>query len=195
MKINGIYATERKWKDQSHPAIFNFSILTKYTMLTLLWICFIPAVFCEIILWIINKPLPIIKKPLIQLFETCQQIDLRLQQFIFWPGEYMEWVLSSNKLDPKSQAQYIGFWNTLWLIANDVILGAAVGGLMVEYQNDISTFFTTSFQYFDLEIIDKCLIRLLNWPAGLKLNAELSQFFGDLYHWMLYAWRGFDSLI
>jgi phosphatidylinositol glycan class Q protein len=102
----------------------------------------------------------------------------------------MEWVLSSNKLDPKAQAQYIGFWNTVWLIANDVIIGVAVGGLMIEYKNEMATFFTSSFQYFDLEIIDKCLIWLLNWPAGLKLNSELSQFFGDLYHWMLYAWRG-----
>ena len=35
---------------------------------------------------------------------------------------------------------------------------------------------------------------LMNWPAGLKLNSELSSFFGELYRWMLYAWRGYMGL-
>jgi phosphatidylinositol glycan class Q protein len=30
---------------------------------------------------------------------------------------------------------------------------------------------------------------LTHWPAGLKLNSELSLFFGSLYHWMLASWH------
>lgn len=166
------------------------SLIVAYVHVTVLWISLIPRIMFETILWVINTPLPIILRPLNQISETCEQIDLRLQQFCFWPWQYIEWQTSTTQLDAKPQAQYIGFWNTVWLIANDIILGIALGAFFIEHNEVLAAFLQKWLHYNDIEIVDSSMTWLLNYPGGLKLNTELSLFFGDLYRWMLYAWRG-----
>ena len=74
-------------------------------------------------MYILNVKLPVIGSSLCILSCTAQQFNLRLEQACFWPAQYAEWFYSNDKKSPFSQAQYIGFFNTFWLVANDVIIG------------------------------------------------------------------------
>jgi phosphatidylinositol N-acetylglucosaminyltransferase subunit Q len=103
-----------------------------YINIFLLWLAFIPCLVIETILACLNFRIPIFRKKPVEVSKTCQQIDLRLQQICFWPSQYIEWRTSDTKLDSKPQSQYIGFWNTVWLIANDIILGISLGSLLME---------------------------------------------------------------
>ena len=97
-----------------------------------LWLSFIPRILLELVLLIINTPLPIVKRPIKAFSKTIHQIDLRLQQLCFWPGQYAQWCDTPQRLSAKAQAQYIGFWNTLWLIANDIIFGISMRTLFLD---------------------------------------------------------------
>ncbi|KAI8907236.1 N-acetylglucosaminyl transferase component-domain-containing protein [Gorgonomyces haynaldii] len=179
-KINAVNGLQQM-RQESH-----FDWHRIYTILS--WICFIPRVLIELLLYLMNVPLPILRQPLRNLSKTIQQIDLRLQQLCFWPPQYFQWLERTEKLEPEAQAQYIGFWNTVWLIANDVILGIAIGATLVEFSDLFAETFSAILQHYDHQL-DDIMTWLLNWPGGLKLNSELSSFFGDLYRWMLFAWR------
>ena len=60
-----------------------------------------------------------------------QQLGLRLEQLIIWPWQYILWATRRNKKNKLSQARYIGFYNLLWLIANDLILGFAISAFIL----------------------------------------------------------------
>lgn len=53
---------------------------------------------------------------------TAQQVEIRLQQFCYWPMQYI--TLRKRKNDwesvTTSHPDYIRFYNSLWLVANDV---------------------------------------------------------------------------
>jgi hypothetical protein len=158
--------------------------------IAILWLLFLPRIIFEFILFVINFQSKRLKK-LKELSQTVKHIDLRLQQACSWPIQYLEWQRSKSKLSSKAQAQYIGFWNTAWLIANDVILGIAVGSWLLEDKNNaLVTQITRDFVVIMYnESIDNMMKWLVNWPAGLKLNSELSNFLGDLFRWILNAWK------
>ena len=65
---------------------------------------------------------------------TAQQIDIRLQQFCYWPIQYL--TLRKRKASwgsiTNSHPEYIRFYNSLWLVANDVIMGIALGSFIIE---------------------------------------------------------------
>ncbi|KDQ07353.1 hypothetical protein BOTBODRAFT_611370 [Botryobasidium botryosum FD-172 SS1] len=74
-------------------------------------------------------------------------------------------------------AQYISFYNCLWLILNDVIVGTAVGVFLCENNQELGYALRKYTKILSVDIIHGTLIWLDNWPAGLKLNTELSRFF------------------
>jgi phosphatidylinositol glycan class Q protein len=53
---------------------------------------------------------------------TAQQVEIRLQQFCYWPHQYV--TLRKQKYDwqsvTDSHLDYIRFYNSLWLVLNDV---------------------------------------------------------------------------
>lgn len=123
---------------------------------------------------------------------TAQQVDLRLQQFCYWPVQYL--TLQKSKDDWESvtnnHAEYIRFYNSLWLVANDVIMGIAVGTFVIENADSIAA---QADMYIGTLTIDG-LRRMISWlmvyPAGLKLNTELAVFLGDLFLWVIDYWAG-----
>ncbi|KAJ3322268.1 phosphatidylinositol N-acetylglucosaminyltransferase subunit gpi1 [Boothiomyces sp. JEL0866] len=124
---------------------------------------------------------------LIDISDSLKQIDLRLNQLLFWPQRYIEWY-TSDRLTTIQQAKYIGFFNTLWLIANDVIIGLTVKTIILDYKHLLSD----QLHYLNIrsiEIISGNINWLLLWPIGIKLNSELANFFAELFTWMLYVWR------
>jgi len=71
---------------------------------------------------------------------TAQQFDIRLQQFCYWPLQYItvrrrkdDWGGATN-----SHPDYIRFYNSLWLVANDIIIGIALGSYIIENANVVA---------------------------------------------------------
>lgn len=100
-------------------------IIPKFISAPFLFLCSLIAVIFKAIIVLLNTRLPFIGTSLCRLSSTAQQLNLRSEQVCFWPAQYAEWYSQSqdDKKSPYAQAQYIGFFNTFWLIANDVIIG------------------------------------------------------------------------
>ncbi|KZS99340.1 Gpi1-domain-containing protein [Sistotremastrum niveocremeum HHB9708] len=65
----------------------------------------------------------------------------------------------------------------IWLILNDMILGICFGIFCIENRQHLATSANWWIRSLSVEWIQSMLIWFDNWPAGLKLNTELSKFF------------------
>lgn len=54
---------------------------------------------------LINMKIPILNCSLCRVSCVAQQLNLRLEQACFWPGQYLDWYLKEKKLTPLAQAQ------------------------------------------------------------------------------------------
>jgi phosphatidylinositol glycan class Q protein len=72
--------------------------------------------------------------------QLAQQFDIRLQQFCYWPLQYV--TLRKRKEDwdsvTTSHPDYIRFYNSLWLVANDIIIGIALGSYIIENSSTVA---------------------------------------------------------
>lgn len=70
----------------------------------------------------------------------AQQFDIRLQQFCYWPLQYIT-VRRKDDLGGASTSHpdYIRFYNSLWLVANDIIIGIALGSYIIENANAVAS--------------------------------------------------------
>ncbi|GAB1208762.1 hypothetical protein APSETT445_007517 [Aspergillus pseudonomiae] len=68
---------------------------------------------------------------------TAQQVDIRLQQFCYWPIQYVKLRQRKDNWESvtTSHPDYIRFYNSLWLVANDVIIGIALGSYIIDNAN------------------------------------------------------------
>lgn len=128
---------------------------------------------------------------------TAQQVDIRLQQFCYWPIQYLtlrkrkgNWESITN-----SHPEYIRFYNSLWLVANDVIIGIALGSYIIENSTLVASQVDTIFTTWSIEGLRRMITWLMEWPMGLKLNTELAVFLGDLFLWVIDHWAGYMSLL
>ena len=123
---------------------------------------------------------------------TAQQVDIRLQQFCYWPTQYVK--LRQRKDDWESvttyHAHYIRFYNSLWLVANDVIIGIALGSYIIDNANWVAYQINHILSGWTVEGLQRTISWLMDWPAGLKLNNELAAFLGDLFLWVIENWAG-----
>nr|POE98319.1 n-acetylglucosaminyl-phosphatidylinositol biosynthetic protein gpi1 [Quercus suber] len=123
---------------------------------------------------------------------TAQQVDIRLQQFCYWPAQYV--TLHRRRGDWESIAsnhpEYIRFFNSLWLVANDIIIGIAVGSYILENADTVAAQMDNIVNTYSIEGLQHMITWLMGWPAGLKLNNELAQFLGDLFLWVIDYWNG-----
>ncbi|KAK4497483.1 hypothetical protein PRZ48_011934 [Zasmidium cellare] len=123
---------------------------------------------------------------------TAQQLDIRLQQFCYWPDQYI--TLNKRRSDwesiTNSHPDYIRFFNSLWLVANDVIIGIALGSYIIENVDFVATRMDSIMSTYSIEGLQRTLTWLMDYPAGLKLNNELAQFLGDLFLWVIDYWNG-----
>ena len=126
---------------------------------------------------------------------TAQQVDIRLQQFCYWPMQYL--TLRKRKDDWESvtdrHPDYIRFFNSLWLVANDVIIGIALGSYIIDNATWVAWQINTVLMGWTLEGLRDMILWLMDWPAGLKLNTELAIFLGDLFLWVIDLWKGISA--
>lgn len=123
---------------------------------------------------------------------TAQQIDIRLQQSCYWPVQYV--TLRRRKANwesiTNSHTEYIRFYNSLWLVANDIIMGIALRSFIIENATFVAAQVETLFSTWSVEGLRRMISWLMGWPGGLKLNTELAQFLGDLFLWVIDYWGG-----
>lgn len=121
---------------------------------------------------------------------TAQQIEIRLQQFCYWPMQYL--TLRQRKRNwasvTTSHPDYIRFYNSLWLVANDVIIGMAVGSYIIEHADWVALQISGLLRTYTVDALQRSISWLMGWPAGLKLNGELAAFLGDLFLWVIEYW-------
>jgi len=118
------------------------------------------------------------------------QFDIRLQQFCYWPLQYV--TILRRKDDwggaTTSHADYIRFYNSLWLVANDIIIGIALGSYIIENANVVASSIDYYLKTYTIDGMKRTIDWLLIDPGGLKLNEELDKFLGDLFGWVINYW-------
>jgi phosphatidylinositol glycan class Q protein len=121
---------------------------------------------------------------------TAQQVDIRLQQFCYWPIQYVKLRQRKDNWESvtTSHPDYIRFYNSLWLVANDVIIGIAMGSYIIDNANWVASQINTVLTGWTVEGLQRTISWLMDWPAGLKLNNELAAFLGDLFLWVIENW-------
>ncbi|KAI6952650.1 Gpi1-domain-containing protein, partial [Hortaea werneckii] len=83
---------------------------------------------------------------------------------------------------------YIRFYNSLWLVANDIIIGIAIGSYILENSAHVAAFIDDLVDDYSIAGLQRMITWLENNPAGLKLNNELANFLGDLFLWVIDYW-------
>ncbi|KAL8841326.1 MAG: hypothetical protein Q9170_000956 [Blastenia crenularia] len=149
-------------------------------------------VIAEVILRILEWRLRPDSMALKDISATAQQVDIRLQQFCYWPIQYLtlrkrkdEWESVTDR-----HPEYIRFYNSLWLVANDVIIGIAVGFYIIENAEWVAFQINTILSDWTIEGLRDMIVWLTDGPAGLKLNNELAVFLGALFIWVIDYWKG-----
>jgi len=128
---------------------------------------------------------------------ACQQVHLRLQQFSYYPIQYT--LLRKRHGTWSSIAgtnpDYIRFYNSLWLVANDVIIGIAVGSFINENADATARFIIDILNQYTVNGLRDTIRWLMSYPGGLKLNTELAAFLGDLFLWVIEYWSASAQLL
>jgi phosphatidylinositol glycan class Q protein len=121
---------------------------------------------------------------------TAQQVEIRLQQFCYWPMQYVTLRRRKNDWESvtTSHPEYIRFYNSLWLVANDVIIGIALGSYIIENADWVADLICGVLRTYTVDVLQRTISWLMFWPAGLKLNTELARFLGDLFLWVIDYW-------
>ncbi|KAJ3127749.1 hypothetical protein HK098_005866 [Nowakowskiella sp. JEL0407] len=182
-QINSTYYLNRSLRPRWIFPIPNFTFL-KYPILYLL---FLVLVCAEVLLWVLG--LKIAGVPLKEFSILLQQFDIRLQQIRYWPKRYIMWRRNIQKVSPEAQVLYIGFYNAVWLILNDIILGVGVSSLIYYNSWVIKDAIVYIFKTYPIKLVRSTVEWLMGWPAGLKLNSELTGFLGELFTWLIDTWE------
>ncbi|CCD24554.1 phosphatidylinositol N-acetylglucosaminyltransferase NDAI_0D02400 [Naumovozyma dairenensis CBS 421] len=154
---------------------------------------------------LVSNSLSTLSIPLVDISATARQIDLRCQQLCYFPLQYVQiknkisslWSKEhpSNasektdilKEDLPSQyyPEYIRFFNTIWLILNDISFGLILAAIIGQYFDFIISMFHFVVHFFINNILIKGSKTLANNPFGVKLNEELGVFLSDIFLWII----------
>lgn len=167
--------------------VWVWPLLTRAFVIALIFHRTIAEVILRVLEW---RPRPD-RAALKDISATAQQVDIRLQQFCYWPMQYL--TLRKRKDDWESvtdrHPDYIRFFNSLWLVANDVIIGIALGSYIIDNAAWVAWKINTVLMGWTVEGLRDMILWLMDWPAGLKLNTELAIFLGDLFLWVIDLWK------
>ncbi|KAF9925834.1 phosphatidylinositol N-acetylglucosaminyltransferase subunit gpi1 [Linnemannia zychae] len=168
-----------------------------FTIRPLMVLLFVLRAIVEFSLWILNWRFPswVFNGIAIKdMTTTGQQIDLRLQQACFWPWQYFMAKKRAWTNTSITRAQYISFYNSMWLVANDIIIGVALGSFLISNNQYMSEVLQRYVKDYTIDTISQVLEWLTSkneYPAGLKLNPELNPFLGQLFKWLIELWADF----
>ncbi|KAI0049683.1 glycosyltransferase family 8 protein [Auriscalpium vulgare] len=94
------------------------------------------------------------------------------------------------QLYSETSPHYVQFNNAIWLVLNDLVLGIAIGSFLCDNHVPVSKALHDGLETVFITFTRDALLWLDDWPAGLKLNTELSHFccqtaLGTLELWAL----------
>ncbi|KAI0672228.1 N-acetylglucosaminyl transferase component-domain-containing protein [Trametes maxima] len=118
---------------------------------------------------------------------TADQLDVRFEQGVYVVGEAPH-VYHDKARTVSSISKYIKFHNCVWLALNDIIIGMAFGSFLYENRLFLGQWTEETMQLYLVQHMELALLWLNNWPAGLKLNTELSQFYCHTLIGVVSAW-------
>ncbi|KAK3834452.1 MAG: N-acetylglucosaminyl transferase component-domain-containing protein [Linnemannia gamsii] len=168
-----------------------------FTIRPLIVLLFVLRAIVEFSLWVLNWRFPAWAFNGIAIKDmttTGQQIDLRLQQACFWPWQYFMAKKRAWTNTSITRAQYISFYNSMWLVANDIIIGVAFGSFLIsnnQYMADVLQRYVKDYTIDSISAVLEWLTSKNEYPAGLKLNPELNPFLGQLFKWLIELWADF----
>ncbi|CAI4062860.1 phosphatidylinositol N-acetylglucosaminyltransferase SKDI_07G4680 [Saccharomyces kudriavzevii IFO 1802] len=134
-----------------------------------------------------------------------QQIDLRCQQICYFPVQYERInkkdtirkvgrrVKQENPNGESSHSSmpciyypdYILFYNTVWLIINDISFGLILGAVLTENREFLVSTCHKVLKFFLYDSLKMITTLLASNPFGIKLNAELANFLSELFLWVI----------
>ncbi|KAI1811609.1 n-acetylglucosaminyl transferase component GPI1 [Poronia punctata] len=166
--------------------LYVFPVIRRISIFTIVVYRLIAEVLLLVLEWRLRPSSPALK----DISATAQQVEIRLQQFCYWPMQYVKLRLRKNDWDSvtTSHPEYIRFYNSLWLVANDVIIGIALGYYIVENSDWVADKINMLLDKYTITALQSSISWLMGWPAGLKLNSELALFLGDLFLWVIDYW-------
>lgn len=146
----------------------------------------------------------------VKVSSLCRQFDIRLRQLGFLPIQFLCYyegdVLSKqtrellklsfpNENHNIRNSNYINFYNTVWMVINDIILGRVFYSLLKE---KYSIFLSLAHIFQSLAFTE--LNKTVSWvgtdhPAGFKLNNDLGQFMEAMILWTSLMWRLITEII
>ncbi|KAI0206831.1 N-acetylglucosaminyl transferase component [Astrocystis sublimbata] len=173
--------------------IYVFPVIRRVFIITLLAHRLIAEALISILEWRLRPSSPALK----DMSATAQQVEIRLLQFCYWPMQYVKLRLRKNDWDSvtTSHPDYIRFYNSLWLVANDVIIGIALGSYIIENADWAADMINLLLSKYSITALQTSISWLMGWPAGLKLNSELALFLGDLFLWVIDYWDSCARLL
>lgn len=123
------------------------------------------------------------------------QLDIRLLLIMRIPGQINKVKQKTASLQMKpslpnygAALEYIKFYNLIYVMLIDLILGNAIRNIIYDNSDIILTWLhTITFKYLFTDL-NNLIKWLMDNPAGFKLNSELSNFMGELYIWALQFW-------
>ncbi|KAI0550972.1 N-acetylglucosaminyl transferase component [Xylaria curta] len=166
--------------------IYVFPVVRRAFIITLLAHRLVAEALLLVLEWRLRPTSPALK----DISATAQQVEIRLLQFCYWPMQYVKLRLRKNDWDSvtTSHPDYIRFYNSLWLVANDVIIGIALGTYIIENAEWAADMINMLLDKYTIAALQSSISWLMGWPAGLKLNSELALFLGDLFLWVIDYW-------
>ncbi|KAF8882272.1 N-acetylglucosaminyl transferase component-domain-containing protein [Infundibulicybe gibba] len=129
--------------------------------------------------------------PLKDISATIQQIDVRAEQAIFFITEIISLRQRASTPMALYSTKYTNFFNTLWLILNDITIGVAFGASLRANHITLAHLLNRAVEDAPIKWVQWALGWLDSWPAGLKLNTELSRFYSHTFIDLIEIWAQF----
>ncbi|GMG22103.1 unnamed protein product [Ambrosiozyma monospora] len=122
---------------------------------------------------------------------ALHQLNHKLQEFYNLPTQFQKMknsqveteylIIKGTKFSP---SEYIKFYNTVWLICNDFMMGFILHSLLRSHREFLTQFVKNSIFQFEKQL-SGFIVWLMDSPAGFKLNNELAAFYGELCLWVM----------
>ncbi|KAJ7177906.1 N-acetylglucosaminyl transferase component-domain-containing protein [Mycena filopes] len=119
---------------------------------------------------------------------TIQQLDIRAEQAAFLSREVTPLRRHDSTSISVYSARYTNFFNTVWLSLNDITIGVAFGSFLCENNVILARWLNYLVEIYLVDWVRGALHWLDSWPAGLKLNTELSRFYSHTFSDLVGMW-------
>jgi len=124
-----------------------------------------------------SHPIPYRLDSILALSTFLQQLNVRLVEICSWPSRYRKITREEEDDLSDRRAEYVMLFNTLWLIANDIIFGRAIGAILMENCELLAAWLEYHLQTYTVAFVKQALHWTNSYPVGLKLNDQLGHAF------------------